>query len=52
MTTTTFSDSPAALVAIARAAHLANDTELKRAALRELKERFEMTIRFGKGGAK
>lgn len=37
---------PAELVAIARAAHLCGDRELKRVAIRELKQRFGITIRF------
>lgn len=51
MANTALSQSPAELVAIARAAHLVGDRELKRSALAELKRRFGMTIHFGKSEA-
>lgn len=40
--------SPAELVAIARAAHVVGDVELKRAAVGELVNRFGIRIRFAK----
>lgn len=42
-----YADSPAALVAIARAAKLAGDRDLERAARRELKERFGIELKLG-----
>ena len=39
--------SPAALVAIIRAARMVGDTELERAAKRELSERFRIKLTFG-----
>jgi hypothetical protein len=41
-------DSPASLVAIARAARLCGDRELERAAKRELRERFGIELSFSK----
>jgi hypothetical protein len=43
---TSCADSPAALVAIARAARLAGDRNMERAARRELRERFRMELTF------
>lgn len=40
--------SPAELVAIANAAHRIGDRELERTAKRELKDRFDIEIRFGR----
>ena len=40
-------DSPTSLVAIAVAAHRSGDRELLRDALRELKSRFKIELRFG-----
>ena len=40
------SNSPAELVAIARAAHLVGDRSLKRAAVRELRTQFGIRITF------
>lgn len=40
-------DSPTALVAIAVAAHRSGDRELLRDALRELKGRFKIALKFG-----
>ena len=42
-------NSPATLVAIARAANVAGDRELEAVAKRELKDRFGIEITFGKG---
>jgi len=42
-------DNPEALVVIARAAHLAGDRQLERAAKAELKERFGIVLRFTRG---
>lgn len=39
-------ESPAELVAIARAAHVARDRDLERAAKRELLNQFGITIKF------
>lgn len=39
--------SPATLVAIARAAHIAGDQDLERAARRQLDQRFAIKIQFG-----
>lgn len=41
-------DSPAALVAIARAAHEVGDRELERAAKRELLDRFGVVLTFAR----
>jgi hypothetical protein len=46
MSQSSTSDSPASLVAIARAARLCGDRELERAAKRELKERFGIELTF------
>lgn len=46
MTQTHPSDSPATLVAIARAARLCGDRELERHAKQQLRERFGITIKF------
>lgn len=43
---TACSDSPSTLVAIVRAARLSGDTDLERAARRELLERFGMRVQF------
>lgn len=40
-------ESPAALVAIIRAANLAGDRDLERAARRELKDRFSIELKIG-----
>jgi len=42
-------ESPAALVAIIRAARAAGDRELERAARRDLAERFKMRVVFERG---
>lgn len=42
------SDSPATLVAIARAAHVVGDRELESVAKRQLSERFGIEISFAK----
>ena len=50
MGTQTASGSPAELVAIIHAAHVADDKRLKRAAQAELRERFGMRVVFVKSG--
>lgn len=48
MPTNRTTDSPQSLVAIIRAAHLAGDRSLERAARSELRERFGMDVSFVK----